>query len=492
MGPVLTAYIIIIGCIFLGGAVCYLGFDKKVVIKITILWMALTTVAIFTNMAVLAAVIIMYAISIKDQPPQTKVFLYIACMPALPLQGFFVPFPGLNYLFELSYLRIVVIALFLPLFFQAFSKPPSQGGRFRSSDFYFFCFIIFAGILTFRLGSLTTMVRELVNAMIDFGIPYFVISRYIVNSQSLSWLFCGFLISAAFLSFFAIIESLMVWRFFGEILFSLNVQYDPVALVPYTRSGIIRTGGGPMFQTLGFAHFISIAIVTCFFFWKKKILSFFPAMILMGLYAVALKFTDSKGGILAVLIGIFVIYYFSFPKNIRFLASMASVIVVPAAIGYFVMFGFSQLEDDHDSFGYRYQLILNSMDAIAQNPIVGSFTFWTNQSLAKSLQGEGIIDITNLYLQVILQFGFVGLFLYLMIFFSLIKGILRKRSVIGFDHKGLILSLVIMTMFFIVTCSDISFVPFYIMFLWGISRAYIGFQEVRVEDNAQLYSKHSV
>ncbi|MGH1438523.1 MAG: O-antigen ligase family protein [Cellvibrionaceae bacterium] len=488
MGPVLTAYIIIIGCLFLGGLACCFGFDRKVVIKITVLWMALTTVAIFTNMAVLAAVIIMYAVYIKDQPPEAKVFLYVACMPALPLQGFLVPFPGLNYLFELSYLRVVVVALFLPLFFQAFSKPASQGGGFRSSDFYFLCFIILTGLMTYRLGSFTTMVRELVNVMVDFGIPYFVISRYVVSSQSLSWLFCGFLVSAAFLSFFAIIESLMWWRFFSEILFSLQVQYDPVALVPYSRSGIIRTGGGPMFQTLGFAHFISMAIVTCFFFWKKKILRFFPAMILMGLYTLALTFTDSKGGILAVLLGILIIYYFSFHKTIKFLTNIAAVIVVPAAVGYFAMFGFSQLEDDHDSFGYRYQLILNSLDAISQNPILGSIDFWNNQSLANSLQGEGIIDVTNLYLQVILQYGFVGLFLYLMIFFSLIKGVLKKRNVVGFDHKGLILPLVGMTMFFIVTCSDISFVPFYITFLWAISRAYIGFQEQRLQNTAPAYA----
>jgi O-antigen ligase len=268
-----------------------------------------------------------------------------------------------------------------------------------------------------------------------------------------------------------------VWRFYAQVLYSLNLEFDPAAATPFSRDGVVRPGGGPMFQTLAFAYYISMAMVTCFFFWKKGILRFIPAAILMLLYSCALMFTDSKGGILAVMVGVLVVYYVDLHKSFKFLAAVAGVIIASVASSYLFTSDLSKADDSDGSFSYRYQLFLNSFDAISENPIFGSSNFAANQLLQGSIQGEGIVDVVNLYLLVALKYGFVGLFLYLMIFLSLIKGAVKKSNVAGFDHKGLVLALISMTMVLIITISDASFVPFYIMFVWAVSRAYVSLQE---------------
>lgn len=485
MGPLLAAYIYIIACIGAGAVLCCFAFGRNAVIKISVLWVGVITLAFFTHIMVLFVAVAMYAAYIKHQPHESKAFLYVALMPILPLETYVVPFPGLNYLIGLSFLRIFAIAFFLPLFFQALSKPSREGGV-RSTDVYFFCFILLMALMSFRSGNVTSTMRSIVDVMLDFGIPYYVITRYVTKSEFLSWVFCGFLISAAFLSFCAIIESIKVWRFYAQVLFSLNLQFDPSAVVPYSRNGVVRTGGGPMFQTLAFAYFIAMAIVMCFFFWKKGIIRLIPAGILMTLYSCALMYTDSKGGMMAVVVGVLVIYYVDLHKSFKFMATVAGIIIVPIMIGYLFSSDLSKADDGDGSFSYRYQLFLNSLDAISRNPILGSPDFTDNKVLQGSIQGEGIIDVVNLYLLVTLEYGFVGLFLYLMIFLSLIKGIVRKENVAGFDHKGLVLGLIAMTMVLILTISDASFVPFYIMLVWALARTYIGLEENRFDANGKV------
>ncbi len=476
MGPLLASYIIIMGSLVFGAVACSFSFGGKIVARITVIWAIVLTLAFFTSIWALVAVVIFAAVAIKDEPPETKVFYFVALMPVLPLEAYNIPFPGLNYLWELSFIRILVLGLFFPLFVIYVSRDLRDGGFFRLSDLFFLCFIVLTAVMSLRMGNVISALRAMFSTLVDVGIPYFVISRFLFSSKGLNWLLCGFLISAAFLSFFSIFESILKWRLYSEVLVALNLEFSPVALIPYSRSGVVRASGGSMLQPLAFAYFISLAIVVCFFLWKRNVIRFIPAGILMGLYLLALLFTDSKGGMLSMSVGLFIIYFMQFHKSVKLLFGMAGAIIFPVMIGYFITFGFSAI-DSQGSYEYRYQLILNSLSAVSQNFLLGSADFLNDPSLERSRQGEGIIDVVNLYLQVVLQYGMVGLFLYVMTFVTIIRDVVKKKSVVGFEHKDLLVALLVMTMVFIGTCSDVSYIPWYITLLWGVSRAYVNFDE---------------
>lgn len=477
MGPIITAYVFSMASLFFGAVACLPAYGMQFVKKLVIAWALFFTAAYFTNMIVLVAVVVAYILSIKEQPPEAKLIYFVGLIPVIPLQTYIIPFPGIGYLWNLSYFRVVVVALFVPLYIQELSRP-SRPGSVRSTDIYFFGFIILTAVITLRSGNLISVIRALLNVMVDFGIPYYVISRYLRNPQILNWMFSAFLFSAAVLALASVLESWRTWRFFSQMFFSLGLQFDPVALVPYSRDGVVRATGGTMFIALAYAYFAAVSCVVCFYMWKAKLLRFFPAGILMFLCVGGLILTDSKGGILATLCGIFVIYHTRLNPSFKFIVNIILLVVVPSVMGYLISTGFSTI-DSEGSFAYRYQLVINSFDAIAENPILGAVDYVNHPSMQRSLQGEGIVDIVNVYLQVILEYGFVGLFLYVMTFASLIKGILKKPAIAGHDHKDILLALLVMTMLFIVTASSASFIPFYIVLIWAVSRAYLEFPEAR-------------
>ncbi len=484
----MVAYLYTIAAICAGVVLSSFAFNFKVAAKIGAVWVYFFTVAFFTNFLGLVAATVLFSFFVKQQAAEVKLFYFVALMPVLPLQTFFIPFPGLNYLWEVNFIRLLILALFLPMLFEYLSRPAGQKKIFQPSDIYFFIFIFFTSILAIREGNITGTVREVFSIIVDYGIPYFVISRFLLRSEGMSWLLCGFLISAVFISLFSLIETFKAWRFIAVVFHTLNLDYDPIALIPYTRRGFVRAAGGTMFQSLSFAYFASLAMVVAFFFLQRKIIRFFPFVVLSCVLLPALYYTGSKGGMLAMLIGIGVILYFRIHISVRFLANIASVIVIPVVLVYFVSTGFSTV-DGEGSFSYRYQLILNSLHAISNNPILGSINFIDDPMLQASMQGEGIIDVVNSYLQIVLKYGLVGLFLYLMIFVSLIKATLKSKQVIGVDYRDLMLALLFMTMFFIFTCSTVSFIPWYILLLWALTRAYIDFQVQAVTVNEMTSSQ---
>jgi O-antigen ligase len=73
---------------------------------------------------------------------------------------------------------------------------------------------------------------------------------------------------------------------------------------------------------------------------------------------------------------------------------------------------------DAGSVDYRQQLFEVSWNVLMMNPILGSPGYMTSGALESMRQGEGIIDMVNTYLGIALASGFVGLALFVGVFFS--------------------------------------------------------------------------
>ncbi|MBX2808510.1 MAG: O-antigen ligase family protein [Cellvibrionaceae bacterium] len=474
MSAALASYLIILFAIALGAAVCLFVFNSKVVLRVAALWVGLVTVSLFGNMWALAAVILGAAVVVRDLSAETKIFYFVALLPVIPLEVFILPFPGLNSLWELSAPRLLVLGLLLPSFLHYLKNSLRGNDIFRMSDLYFASFVILMILLSVRSGGVTVAMRTMLSYTVEFLIPYFVLSRYIYNTKSLDWVLTAFLISASFLSFAAIIETLMKWRFYSEILISLNLDYSPLSLVPNQRGGMVRASGGSMLQPLAFAYFASMAMVVCFYMLKRRMIPRFWGLGFFGIVFVALLFTGSRGGLLAFMIGVCMIYYFNLPVFTRLVVGVAAAFLLFLGLSYLAAAGLSSI-DSEGSFQYRLDLIMNSLNAVRANLLFGAADFLNDPTLEKSRQGEGIIDVVNLYLQVILKYGVVGLFLYIMSYLAIFYGVLKKKNVAGDDYKSLLLAMIVLTMVFIGTCSDVSFIPWYIVWMLALSRAYIEF-----------------
>jgi len=79
------------------------------------------------------------------------------------------------------------------------------------------------------------------------------------------------------------------------------------------------------------------------------------------------------------------------------------------------------------------------------------------------IQGQGIIDIVNTYLQVLLEYGYSGLIAFIMIFVSVLSGLFRARSklirsdkYVEFNLANILISMLVCTLLLITTVSSLG------------------------------------
>jgi len=136
---------------------------------------------------------------------------------------------------------------------------------------------------------------------------------------------------------------------------------------------------------------------------------------------------------------------------------------------------------DEFNVTYRERLIDASLAVIAKNPLLGSFDFLSASEMQDMIQGEGIVDIVNSYLQVALTYGVVGLTLFMGVFVCSLWGAVRAWMACSADPmtgamgRGLIAAMIGM-MVMISTVSSINNIP---ILYWMLSGLCVGYARLR-------------
>ena len=111
-------------------------------------------------------------------------------------------------------------------------------------------------------------------------------------------------------------------------------------------------------------------------------------------------------------------------------------------------------------------------------PIFGSVNYRGELADLGMKQGEGIVDVVNSYLDVVLYYGLVGLFIYLSFFFIVLIDILkgmkkcRYRSTEAYNIGRSLLSCLIGILITIFTVSSIMVIPIVYWLIAGIAVSY--------------------
>lgn len=83
-----------------------------------------------------------------------------------------------------------------------------------------------------------------------------------------------------------------------------------------------------------------------------------------------------------------------------------------------------------DTVSYRQDLFTQSLIVIKRYPLFGSTKYLEEPEMQQLIQGEGIIDIVNTYIQIALEYGLLALFLYLAAYLSVMFKIYKLRFVL--------------------------------------------------------------
>ena len=391
-------------------------------------WIVVLVLAFITNnfwIYLTLSGMFIYVYCAKASNKMALFFLLLYIIPPLEIA---VPGFGLvNYLFMLSYPRFVILLILLPA---ALSIASKNNFRFTSiwPDKFLLLYIVLIVVLRLRDTSFTDMLRAGFNAFTDIFLPYYVASRSLKNLQQIKVVTYAFVSVAIVLSLVAIFESGKNWLLYsvlGTVLGTGDPQGNYLGRAGSLRA--ISSLGHPIMMgyfvtiAVGFYLFLSASIQ------HKWIRRLGGLILVLGLYVPL-----SRGpwvGAFAMI----VVFILLGSKSVKKLGTLflLGALLLPLAtilpggdkfINLIPFFG----NTEKGNIVYREQLYENSMIVIKRNLFLGSTDYLQTPEMQAMIQGEGIIDIVNTYLNVTLDAGIAGLTLFISVFASVLLGI-RSR-----------------------------------------------------------------
>jgi O-antigen ligase len=181
-----------------------------------------------------------------------------------------------------------------------------------------------------------------------------------------------------------------------------------------------------------------------------------------------------------------VIYLITGPNAVTKLAKLAALggistlLLLPTPIG-------AKLVDflpfigsiDAANVEYRQRLITNALTVVERHPWLGSVDYLSTPEMQEMIQGQGIIDVVNTYLGVVLEYGIVGLTLFVGFFASVLFALRRslRATSVGNPELRTLLRVSIATLVAILvtigTVSSVSYIPYVYWSFAGLCMAVV-------------------
>lgn len=333
--------------------------------------------------------------------------------------------------------------------------------------------------LAFPHATVTTVIRTVVESLLDVLLPYYVVSRAIRNEVDLRFLLTHLALGFALSASIGVAEFLLHHSLYSELQWVYGFKWS--LTMQLERGAFLRVQAmTPTPIVLAFEMIFGLGL---WYYlrgidWSRASVKFVYALI-----AACLAVTFSRGPwIGAFVFGVALLGLKRLPVKsfvtllLVLLAGAIAVKVVGAddmvmnALG--AIFGSS--EQDLDTIAYRRELLDTSLALIKQSPWLGVPDYASHMQNLR--QGEGIIDLVNSYVAVALNSGLIGLAIYLLPFVLVLNRLLRlpelgsrdgtTKPVVRFAMAFVAMSIgMLLTIF---TTSTFSTMPFLLMMLLAL------------------------
>jgi hypothetical protein len=359
------------------------------------------------------------------EPAQRAAFFIIAA-PAVPMGvAAPLPFPGIQQLLIASHYMLAVVVLLFPLFFLL----PERRGNSPSavSDYCPWIFLCYVSIIFILSMDATAAMRAAVQVALTFSFPYLFLRRAMSNQKDVEIFVQAIVVVAMILFCITSVAAAKQWDFYR-----VNVP-SSVFSIPEARFGFLRiqiTMGGN-----GLALHLIMGLIMLEVLRLSEKVSFMLLLAMRVAIPVAIYMCDSRAALI-VLVLAYVIFFILMLKNKVAQVVLAGGVAVAVLIGAVALLigDFSSIEND--SFSYRQQLFQTSYEYILMHPVWGDFFYLESGYFNHLIQGQGIVDIVSVYLQVALQYGMFGAALFFPIFLSTILPLGRRVMAIRGQRVG--------------------------------------------------------
>lgn len=438
-------------------------------------WFAITLLAFLSQnfwvFIILCSLFILY----MAKSEQNKFALYLALLLAIPTITSRIP-----HLFNINYPRLLSLMLLLPIFI-SFKKTPDAPSLGKPlAEKLMLAYLLLYIILMMRGTTFTDSLRYGFYTFTDYFLPYYAASRAIKDFEQLKKVMVAFIFACLLVGVIGVFEFSRAWLLYNALTATLHVDWDMGSYLGRGDSlrAVASLGhslalGFIMMVGLGFYLFIARSI-------KSKILRLTG----LGLIIAGLISPLSRGPWIGTAILLLVFIAFG-PKIIKRFSLLGISAIIAIQSLYWIPGGEKVInlmpfvgEVDKSNIEYREKLIDKSFLIIQKYPLFGVFDVRQLPEMEDMVQGQGIIDIVNTYLGVMLGMGLVGLSLFLG-FFALVLMSLRKSMKKIVDKKSeehlcgrSLLATMAAVLFTIFTVSGIGIIPTIYWSLAGLIFSY--------------------
>lgn len=442
-------------------------------------WLLVSAAAFLSGNFWLYAVLLAGVVVWLRPSPMEAAALFLVLFGAAPASGATVPgFGVVNYLFELNHVRLLTLLLLLPAAFKL-SGSAAQPARF-STDRWMFAYLLLTCLLQFRQSTFTDSLRACFLIGLDVFLPYYVFSRAVTGSDDVRRLMGAYVLGAAVMGALGVFEMVRAWNLYSAVVRALDTSWGFLGYL--LRDGMQRAS-----VTAGQAIAFGYVMVVGLGLWMSLHARgahipriWIPGTLLVGGLIASLSRGPWMGGGI-----VYLAFMLMGPGGLRKIGAKAllSIALIPLAMmtpwgervaGLLPFVG----NVDVENVDYRSRLIDNSLIVIMKNPLFGSAFYLSEPEMLQMMQGEGIIDVVNTYLWVALNYGVVGLFLFVMVFFSAVLAArqvlsrVRTETGAGDDVGRGLVSVLVSIMVMIFTVSSISVIGLVYWCVLGMASGY--------------------
>jgi hypothetical protein len=392
-------------------------------------WLALTAVAFAAPNFWLFFVVAFPTLFLVGKRDKNPLALALFLMHVIPPVWVSVPSLGVR-MVDMNSLRLLTLAILVPAMFNTLSPRPAGSPAFKLAAACMLGYNLLMLALYMPYEAPTNTVRRLIDYSLDSGIVFFAFYRLLPTPRVTREALMCFCLGTAVVACIGVFEWLRNWLLYVTLTDYWGVA-DSMAFL--TRGGALRAQAATGHSmTLGFITAMAFALWLGFARsipdTKRKWLA--TAVLLAGCYV-----SLSRAGWMMVAVA-YVMYLLIGPmrpaavfKQLGLIAIAAAVLVfAPGGEKFINLLPFVGNTDTHN-IDYRERLADMSWMLIWRNPWFGDpFVMRYMEALR---QGQGIIDLVNVYASIALFAGFVGLTLFivpnLIAMWSLLRAVLGSH-----------------------------------------------------------------
>ncbi len=343
----------------------------------------------------------------------------------------------INSLLVLDQYRLLALVVLAPAALRLVSRNRAlEPGGIQALDVCLVAYLVLRIVLRIPYSTTTNVLRMTVESLLDTFLPYYVLTRSIRSLANLRFAVGYLAIGLLFAGSVAVVECLLQHNIYS----GLQAVYDLVWSLTYqlARGGLVRVQAmtqTPILLAAAMVFMTGLWIWLKGADWRQGGFRLVFAFIL-----VALAGSGSRGPWLAcgALFLVLLMLRWLSPRTVRvlLLLGVVAAIAIKAAGADEAVFStlsllFGGTRQDMSTIDYRRQLLNDSLALIKQSPWLGVPNYASK--LQDLRQGEGIIDIVNTYIAILLSAGVVGLTLFLLPYLIVIH---RALGAIRHDEAG--------------------------------------------------------